>query len=203
MGAPQRTVSRFTVLAAAVDRVRTPIVRALASIGVRPNHVTVLGALIAIVSGYFASEGQLLAAGLIFLAGSLLDGLDGALARHTDSASDTGAFLDSVLDRVGESALLIGLVVYFVREDDDLAIVATAAAIALSMLVSYARARAESLGLNRGGVIFAPRPVRVIILSAGLIVGQPRLAVMAVAALSALGAAQRIVAGMTTRDGDQ
>ena len=195
-------MSRLPSIADALECIRTPIVRVLAALGVRPNHLTILGPLVAGVSGYAAGQGMLLPAGLIFLAGSLLDGLDGALARHTDSVSDTGAFLDSVLDRVGEAALLIGLVVHFAREDDDVAIVATAAAIALSMLVSYARARAESLGLNRGGVILAPRPVRVIILSAGLIVGQPRIAVMAVAALSALSAAQRIAAGMSNRDGD-
>ena len=186
----------------ALERIRTPIVRVLAVLGVRPNHLTIFGALVAGVSGYAAGQGMLLPAGLIFLAGSLLDGLDGALARHTGSASRTGAFLDSVLDRVGEAALLIGLIVHFAREDDDLAIVATAAALALSMLVSYVRARAEGLGLNRGGVILAPRPVRVTILAAGLIIGQPRIAVIAVAALSALSSLQRIAAGMSDRGGD-
>ena len=148
-------------------------------------------------AGYLASHGGLLPAGLVFLAGSLMDGLDGALARHTNSASRTGAFLDSVLDRVGEAALLIGLSLYFAAKDDYLAIGATAAALALSMLVSYARARAESLGLNRGGFIPAPRPVRVVILSAGLIIAQPLIAVIAVAVLSAVSAVQRIIAAMS------
>ena len=144
---------------------------------------------------------MLLPAGLVFLVGSLMDGLDGALARHTDSASDTGAFLDSVLDRVGEAALLIGLAVYFAREDDEIGIAATVAALALSMLVSYTRARAQSLGLNVGGIIPAPRPVRVLLLSASLIIGQPRVAVILVAVLAAVSALMRIVAGMR-RAGD-
>ena len=196
-------MSRLSFLTNAVERIRSPIVRVLAVVGVRPNHLTVLGALIAVGAGYLAGQGALLPAGLIFLAGSLMDGLDGALARHTDSVSRTGAFLDSVLDRVGEAALLIGLSFYFAREDDALAVVVTSAALALSMLVSYARARAESLGLNRGGVIPAPRPIRVVILAAGLVIAQPLIAVIAVAALSAVSALRRIIAGMAGSEGNE
>ena len=196
-------MSRLSVFANAIERIRSPIVRVLATVGVRPNHLTVLGALIAVGAGYLASQGTLLPAGLIFLAGSLMDGLDGALARHTDSVSRTGAFLDSVLDRVGEAALLIGLSFYFAREDDVLAVVMTTAALALSMLVSYARARAESLGLNRGSIIPAPRPIRVAILAVGLIIAQPLIAVIAVAALSAVSALQRIIAGMGGSEGNE
>ena len=196
-------MSRLSFLTNAVERIRSPIVRVLAAVGVRPNHLTVLGALIAVGAGYLASQGALLPAGLLLLGGSLMDGLDGALARHTDSASRTGAFLDSVLDRVGEAALLIGLSFYFAREDDALAVVVTTAALALSILVSYARARAEGLGLNRGGIILAPRPIRVAILSAGLIIAQPLIAVIAVAALSGVSALQRIIAGMGGSEGKE
>ena len=196
-------MSRLSFLTNAVDGIRSPIVRVLAAVGVRPNHLTVLGALIAVGAGYLAGQGALLPAGLVFLAGSLMDGLDGALARHTDSVSRTGAFLDSVLDRVGEAALLIGLSFYFAQEDDALAVVVTTSALALSMLVSYARARAESLGLNRGGFIPAPRSVRVVILSAGLIVAQPLIGVVAVTALSAVSAIQRIIAGMGGGEGSE
>ncbi len=142
---------------------------------------------------------MLLPAGLIFLAGSLLDGLDGALARHTGSESRTGAFLDSVLDRIGEATLQIGLVAYFIDEGDDVAVVATAAAMALSMLVSYTRARAEGLGLNYSGTIVAPRPVRVLILAAGLMISQPRIAVILVGVLSALSVLQRMYSSMASR----
>ncbi|MYD36991.1 MAG: CDP-alcohol phosphatidyltransferase family protein [Dehalococcoidia bacterium] len=196
-------MSRLSFFADVVEKIRSPIVRVLAEVGVRPNHLTVLGALIAVGAGYLASQGALLPAGLVFLAGSLMDGLDGALARHTDSVSRTGAFLDSVLDRVGEAALLIGLSFYFAQEDDTLAVVATAAALALSMLVSYARARAEGLGLNRGGFIPAPRSVRVVILSVGLIVAQPLIGAVAITALSAVSAIQRIIAGMGGGEGSE
>ncbi len=190
-------MSRLSIIVnAAIERLRSPIVRVLAALRVRPNHLTILGALIAIGAGFAASEGSLLLAGVIFLAGSLLDGLDGALARHTDTVTRTGAFLDSVLDRVGEAALLIGVSLYFARDDDATGVVVTAAALGLSMLVSYARARAEGLGLNGGGRILAPRPVRIVLLSAGLIMSEPFIAVAAVAALSAVSAAHRILAGM-------
>lgn len=189
-------MSRLSFLGDTIEKIRSPIIRVLAAVRVRPNHLTLLGALIAVGAGYTASQGALLPAGLLFLGGSLMDGLDGALARHTDSVSRTGAFLDSVLDRVGEAALLIGLSLYFAEEGDALAVMATTAGLALSMLVSYARARAESLGLNRGGIIPAPRPIRVVILSIGLVIAQPLIAVIAIAALSAVSALQRIIAGM-------
>ena len=193
----------FRVVSRYIDTIRVPLVRGLASIGVRPNHLTILGALIAVASGYVASQGQLPAAGMIFLAGSLLDGLDGALARHTGSSSRFGAYLDSVLDRVGESAILIGLIAHFSEQGDEIGVIFAGAALAASMLVSYARARAEGLGLSSGGIVPAPRPVRVVILAVGLIVGQPRPAVILIAALAGISAAQRILAvrrDATTKD---
>ena len=200
---PASVVGLFRVVSRYIDTIRVPLVRGLASIGVRPNHLTILGALIAVASGYVASQGQLPAAGMIFLAGSLLDGLDGALARHTGSSSRFGAYLDSVLDRVGESAILIGLIAHFSEQGDEIGVIFAGAALAASMLVSYARARAEGLGLSSGGIVPAPRPVRVVILAVGLIVGQPRPAVILVAALAGISAAQRILAvrrDATTKD---
>ena len=196
-------VGLFRVGIRYIDAIRAPLVRGLASIGVRANHLTILGALIAVASGYVASQGQLPAAGLIFLAGSLLDGLDGALARHTGSSSRFGAYLDSVLDRVGESAILIGLIAHFFGQGDEIGVIFAGVALATSMLVSYARARAEGLGLSSGGFVLAPRPVRVVILAVGLIVGQPRPAVILVAVLAGISAAQRILAvrrDVTTKD---
>ena len=184
----------FHTLTRYLDAVRAILVRGLAAIGARPNHLTLLGALIAVSSGFLASQGYLLAAGLVFLAGSLMDGLDGALARHTNSVSSFGAYLDSVLDRVGESAILIGLIAYFAQEPDEVGVIVAAAAMAASLLVSYTRARAEGLGLSSGGFIPAPRPIRVVILAVGLIVSQPLPAVAIVAALAGISALLRILA---------
>ena len=194
MDASARVVAVFHTLIRYVDAIRAILVRGLASIGVRPNHLTILGGLIAVSSAYLASQGHLPAAGLVFLAGSLMDGLDGALARHTNSSSSFGAYLDSVLDRVGESAILIGLIAHFVQEPDKVGVIAAAAALAASLLVSYTRARAEGLGLSSGGFIPAPRPVRVIILAVGLIIGLPLPAVVLVAVLAGISAMWRILA---------
>ena len=194
MDASARVVAVFHTLIRYVDAIRAILVRGLASIGVRPNHLTILGGLIAVSSAYLASQGPLPAAGLVFLAGSLMDGLDGALARHTNSSSSFGAYLDSVLDRVGESAILIGLIAHFVQEPDKVGVIAAAAALAASLLVSYTRARAEGLGLSSGGFIPAPRPVRVIILAVGLIIGLPLPAVVLVAVLAGISAMWRILA---------
>lgn len=194
MDASARVVALFHTLLRYVDAIRAILVRGLASIRVRPNHLTILGALIAVSSGYLASQGHLLAAGLVFLAGSLMDGLDGALARHTNTSSSFGAYLDSVLDRVGESAILIGLIAHFAQEPDEIGVIVAAGALAASLLVSYTRARAEGLGLSSGGFIPAPRPIRVIILALGLVIGQPLPAVALVAVLAGISALLRLLA---------
>ncbi|MBI4236319.1 MAG: CDP-alcohol phosphatidyltransferase family protein [Chloroflexi bacterium] len=155
-------------LGRALDWVRDPVVAALAAVGVRPNSVTLLGLAITGVAGYAAAQAAPPLAGLLFLAGSLLDGLDGALARRTGAVSRFGAFLDSVADRIGEGLLLFGVLVLFLRRDNDLGASMTFLALLLSLLVSYARARAEGLGLRGTGGL-APRPVRIAILIVGLL----------------------------------
>ena len=99
----------------------------LAAMGVRPNHVTLAGFLIAAGSGYLAWEGSLQLAGALYLFGSSLDALDGALARRTRTTSVFGAFFDSLLDRASEGALLLGLAVYLARTGDDPPVVFCAA----------------------------------------------------------------------------
>lgn len=166
------------------------LVAPLAAMGVRPNHVTLAGFLIAAGSGYLAWEGSLQLAGALYLFGSSLDALDGALARRTRTTSVFGAFFDSLLDRASEGALLLGLAVYLARTGDDLGVALTVAALLSSFLVSYARARGESLGVaTRSGI--APRTVRVLVLAVGLIVGVPLPALAIVTALSAVTVVQR------------
>lgn len=182
---------RRNALLRAVEFVRAPIVGALAALGVRPNHLTLLGALVAAGAAYVASQGSLLAAGLLFLAGSLLDGLDGSLARRTGRSSTFGAFLDSFLDRVGEGLLLFGILVYYLSANDDTGAALAFVALFLSFLVSYARARAEGLGL-RGTGGPSPRPVRVAVLVLGLLSGLVTGALIVVAALSGASVLWRV-----------
>lgn len=181
-----------TTIAAGLDRVRSPVVGVLAAIGVRPNHLTILGGLIAASSGYAAAQGELRIAGAIFLGGSLLDAFDGALARRTGRVSVFGAFLDSLLDRVGEGLLLLGILVYFIALDDDRGAALAFGVMLASVLVSYARARAEGLGLQSVGVV-SPRSVRVAILVAGLLFGQLILALALILVLSVVSVVQRTV----------
>ncbi|HZS30703.1 MAG TPA: CDP-alcohol phosphatidyltransferase family protein [Gaiellaceae bacterium] len=108
-----------------------------------------------------------LAAG-IFVVGSLLDILDGALARAGGKSTPFGAFLDSTTDRVGEGAMLAAIALVFARHGREWAVVLAVAAVAGSFLVSYTRAKAEALGL-RGDVGLGSRAERVVVITAGLV----------------------------------
>jgi phosphatidylglycerophosphate synthase len=105
--------------------------------------------------------------GALFVAGSIADILDGALARAASKGTIFGAFLDSTFDRLGEAAVLTAIGLTFMRDSNEIALVATFAAVVGSFLVSYTRARAESLGL-RGDVGFGSRVERVVIIAVGL-----------------------------------
>jgi CDP-diacylglycerol--glycerol-3-phosphate 3-phosphatidyltransferase len=104
---------------------------------------------------------------VLFIVGSIADILDGALARAASKGTVFGAFLDSTFDRVGEAAMLTAIGLALMRGDNEVALVATFAAVIGSFLVSYTRAKAEALGL-RGDVGFGSRVERVVIISAGL-----------------------------------
>jgi CDP-diacylglycerol---glycerol-3-phosphate 3-phosphatidyltransferase len=105
---------------------------------------------------------------VLFVVGSILDILDGALARAGGKATPFGAFLDSTTDRVGEGAMLGAIALVFHRYDHPAAIGLTFAAVVGSFLVSYTRAKAEALGL-RGDVGFGSRAERVVVITAGLV----------------------------------
>jgi phosphatidylglycerophosphate synthase len=105
--------------------------------------------------------------GAFFVAGSVADILDGALARAASKGTVFGAFLDSTFDRVGEAAMLAAIGLSFMRDSNEVALVAAFAAVTGSFLVSYTRARAESLGL-RGDVGFGSRVERVVLIAVGL-----------------------------------
>jgi CDP-diacylglycerol--glycerol-3-phosphate 3-phosphatidyltransferase len=146
----------------------------LARTRVTPNALTAGGILLcagASVVVYFEYRDHLLfywlAAGL-FIVGSILDILDGALARQSGKATPFGAFVDSVSDRVSEGFMLGAIALVFMRHGHELALAFCFAALAGSFLVSYARAKAEILGL-RGDVGIGSRAERVAVISAGLI----------------------------------
>jgi CDP-diacylglycerol---glycerol-3-phosphate 3-phosphatidyltransferase len=149
-----------------VARIADPVARALLGARVRPNQLTVLGLSISALSGVaFAADRQRLAGLLLALAGAL-DILDGALARASGQASPFGAFLDSVLDRYSDLLVLAGIGVHFMRIDRAADVVVTMAALIGTVMVSYTRARAESVGVDCK-VGFMERGERILALIAG------------------------------------
>src|SRR5437868_4237409 len=149
-------------------------VTGLARTRVTPNALTTVGVslcLAAAVLVVFENRNELLyywLAALVFVIGSLLDILDGALARAGGKTTPFGAFLDSTTDRVGEGAMLGAIGLVFARHGNEVALAFAMAAIAGSFLVSYTRARAESIGL-RGDVGIGSRAERVAVITAGLV----------------------------------
>jgi CDP-diacylglycerol--glycerol-3-phosphate 3-phosphatidyltransferase len=120
---------------------------------------------------YFEDHDELLfywLGAFVFVVGSILDILDGALARVGGKTTPFGSFLDSTTDRVGEGAMLGAIALIFSRQGNEVALGAAIAAIAGSFLVSYTRAKAEALGL-RGDVGFGSRAERVVVITAGLV----------------------------------
>jgi CDP-diacylglycerol--glycerol-3-phosphate 3-phosphatidyltransferase len=133
--------------------------------------------------------------GVLFVIGSVLDILDGALARAASKGTVFGAFLDSTFDRLGEAAMLAAIGLVFAREGNEIALMATFAAVIGSFLVSYTRAKAEALGL-RGDVGFGSRVERVVLISVALGLGPWGLLqwpIYALAAMAWLTVAQRIL----------
>ncbi|HUP83108.1 MAG TPA: CDP-alcohol phosphatidyltransferase family protein [Candidatus Limnocylindria bacterium] len=151
-----------------------PIARVFGRVGLTPNALTVIGLLIAVIGAYFAATQAWFIAGLVVAFGAIFDLFDGALARATGKTSNFGAFLDSSLDRAGEGVVYIGIVVAAVLGGLDrwLAPLAISASVA-GYMVSYVRARSESLGFSPGtgmaSVGLAPREVRTTILVIGLL----------------------------------
>jgi CDP-diacylglycerol--glycerol-3-phosphate 3-phosphatidyltransferase len=179
-----------------VRRRAEALMAGLSRLPVTPNQITVVGTLLTFSAATLAGTGQLLWAGIILAFAGTFDILDGALARSTRRAYPYGAFLDSTLDRYSEGAMYIGLGAYFVTQGGPLEewlVVATLAALAGSFLVSYVRARAQSLGFVCETGLFA-RPERVVATVIGLIFGGVVLyaVVFLLAILTNLTALQRI-----------
>lgn len=148
-----------------VAPVLEPIAAGLARIGVTPAFVTIFGLIVTIVGSALIGSGFLFAGALTAGIGVLLDALDGPLARRLGTASDRGAFLDTMSDRIGEIAIWVGLSVHL-REEPRL-LVLCVVALALSLLVPYVRARAENAGLEgKGG--WMGRAERMILILVGV-----------------------------------
>ncbi|HYL08268.1 MAG TPA: CDP-alcohol phosphatidyltransferase family protein [Candidatus Udaeobacter sp.] len=179
-----------------VRRHAEALMSALGRVPLTPNQVTVIGFGLTCVAAGLAAFGHLLAAGIVLIFAGTCDILDGAVARSTNASYPYGAFLDSTLDRYSEGVVYLGLAAYFITVQGPLQrwlVLATLAALAGSFLVSYVRARAQSLGFTCETGLFA-RPERVVVTVAGLIFGGYVLygVVFLLALITNLTALQRI-----------
>src|SRR5256712_14065531 len=176
-------------------------VTGLARTRITPNALTAGGVTLCLAAAVlvpFESRDRLLFYWLgaaVFVFGSVLDILDGALARAGGKSTVFGAFFDSTTDRVGEGAMLAAIGLVFARAGNDIAVVFTIVAVAGSFLVPYVRAKAQALGL-RGDVGLGSRAERVVVISAGLVFapwGGLQWAIYLLAATAWLTVVQRIL----------
>ena len=179
-----------------VRRRAEAIMSAIGRFPITPNQITVVGVTLTFFAAGLIAFGQLRWAGIVLIFAGTCDILDGALARSTKASYTYGAFLDSTLDRYAEGAIYLGLAAYFVTITGPLQrwlVLATVAALAGSFLVSYVRARAQSLGFTCKTGLFQ-RPERVVVTVIGLIFGWYVLyaVVLLLAVLTNLTALQRI-----------
>ena len=133
-----------------------------------PNAISLTGFVGNVIAAVLVTQRYFFLAGIAFILGSVMDTLDGRYSRMSGKGTPFGAFLDSTLDRVEEGIVLAAVGAYFSSRGNDLAVAAVIVTVLMSLMVSYTRARAEALGVEcKVGI--ATRPVRVVILSAGLL----------------------------------
>ena len=136
-----------------------------------PNAISMTGLVLNVVAAVLVYERQFVLGGLAFIIGSIMDTLDGRYSRMSGKGTPFGAFLDSTLDRIEEGIVLTAVAAYFAALGNEAAVAACVLAVLLSLMVSYTRARAEALGVDcKVGI--ATRPVRVVILAAGLLLAK-------------------------------
>jgi len=157
---------------------------------VSPNLLTVVGALVSLLAAAAFAGGHFRSAGLLILAGGVFDLIDGVVARHHGIATRFGGFLDSTLDRLVDMALLIGVAVYFAERGDAPHVLLAGAALIMSVLVSYAQARAELVVPDFRVGLFE-RAERVVVLAAGALFGLLVPALWIITLGSAITVAQR------------
>jgi CDP-diacylglycerol--glycerol-3-phosphate 3-phosphatidyltransferase len=161
-------------------------------IGLMPNTMTMLGLLGNVVGSVFLALGHMTIGGLIIFAMGPVDALDGTMARLRNMSSEFGAFVDSVTDRYSELVIYGGLIYYYLTNAEWLLAMVTFAAASGSVLVSYVRARAASLGMDtKVGVL--TRFERYIVLAPSLVFNIPWLGVWIIAILANVTAVQRIL----------
>lgn len=168
-----------------------PVAAFLNRLGLMPNTMTILGLVGNVIAAYFLSQGQMLVGGIIVLMMGPVDALDGSMARLRGEDSAFGAFVDSVTDRYSELFIIGGLIWYYSQQAQPLYVMLGYAAAAGSVLVSYTRARAQSLGKDsKIGIL--TRVERYLVMAPALIFNIAPVGLGLIALFSNVTAMQRI-----------
>lgn len=163
----------------------------LYSLGFSPDLITILGVLGNILAAWFIANGNLFTGGLLVLVFGLFDAIDGSMARLKGGETRFGAFLDSVLDRYSEFAIFFGIFIYSLRDSNPVNCVLVFLATASSVLVSYIRARAQSLGVDtKIGIL--TRVERYLVIVPSLLFNRPEVGLWIIAILGNITAFQRM-----------
>ena len=173
-------------------RVFTQVLSALQWLKITPNQVTIAGTVVNVAAAALVVTDHLIYAGIVFLVAGCFDMLDGALARLAEKVTPFGAFLDSTLDRVSEGVVLAAISYLLASQGRSIDAALVVLALLGSILVSYTRARAESLGLEcKVGLM--SRPERVILIALGLFFNVLPYVVYIMLALTVFTVVQRVV----------
>ena len=177
------------------QRFLEPVANFISTTKISPNAITIIGFLLMIIVAFVLAKGDFLWGGILITAFALFDALDGTLARMTKRTSRFGAFLDSTLDRYAEAIIYLGLFIYFINQNQTMELILIYVTVVGSLMVSYARARAEGIGVPLKDGLFT-RFERIFVLVVGLLFnwlfGWLTLALWLVAILSNFTAVQRM-----------
>jgi len=168
-----------------------PLARFIGWTGISPNVITVIGFVLMIGVAMVLAGGHFVWGGILITGVALFDAVDGTLARMMGRSSRFGAFLDSTLDRFSEAVIFLGLFIYYVGQDQNLELILIYATVVGSLMVSYARARAEGIGVPLKDGLFT-RFERVLLLVIGLLFNQLTFILWLLAIFTNLTALQRM-----------
>jgi len=180
------------VIGGAGSRILKGLVHLLAITRIHPNVFTCVGLFINGAAAWLFAQGEFAKAGIVVLLGAVFDLVDGPVARHSNKVTRFGGFLDSVIDRYSDLILLMGMLVWYARIDRFSYIVLTAAAMTGSVLISYARARAEN-EIEKCKVGFLERPERIVLIIIGALSNHMAAVLWVIAVLANWTVIQRVL----------
>jgi phosphatidylglycerophosphate synthase len=162
-------------------------------LGISPNALTVASLISVIIAGILFAYGKMFWGAWILLLGGFLDGLDGELARITLNKSSFGAFLDSICDHIGDFAMYLGLLLFYVKSDAFIEIALIFVAMFASVFGSHVRSRAGMVGIDMKDIGMFTRCERIFILFFGILFGQTTIVLWILATMNCFSAMQRVM----------